>query len=267
MWKSFLFHRKRFANVNNTIKSVEKSTSSDELFINVMARLHDLICDIVDDLNACFFIQVYSKNQSFNRMLNVMYPFIVCWSPDNVQLWNLPAGVDIFRVFVASGICLSHGTIAKSGGIQLHTVLFVWISNADGAEIGPFIDGRWQKSFRFHPQSIARSPWWCSETTCKTQVATGINGRLTNIWMAMFVVSVEVFFTTTAASLPCCLVRILCYRLAHFAFGLKKKGWKLSANCFCFARFKLNVTIINFLFADDCDNDRFCHNFHPIWDS
>lgn len=50
--------RKRLMNYTNTIKSVEKNSTNDVLFINSMARLHNLLCEIVDDLNACFSIQV-----------------------------------------------------------------------------------------------------------------------------------------------------------------------------------------------------------------
>lgn len=52
------FGRKRFIHYNNSIASIGKKSTQDVLFVNSMARLHNLICDIVDDLNACFSLQV-----------------------------------------------------------------------------------------------------------------------------------------------------------------------------------------------------------------
>lgn len=45
-------------NYSNTVASIEKNSTNDVRFINSMARLHSLLCDIVDDLNACFSIQI-----------------------------------------------------------------------------------------------------------------------------------------------------------------------------------------------------------------
>lgn len=52
--------RKRLMNYSNTVASIEKNSTDDVRFINSMARLHSLLCDIVDDLNACFSIQVFN---------------------------------------------------------------------------------------------------------------------------------------------------------------------------------------------------------------
>lgn len=45
-------------NYSNTVASIEKNSADDVRFINSMARLHSLLCDIVDDLMSTFSIQV-----------------------------------------------------------------------------------------------------------------------------------------------------------------------------------------------------------------
>lgn len=129
IWSSFEFSlcRKRFAHFNSSINNVEKSTSNDVFFINAMARLHDLICDTVDDLNACYSIQVRSKwiwDFFFSNILNFV---ILSRSSDNVQYWSVFASLDFCHLFAASYAFSFKHTINASISLQLLIVLFVCI--------------------------------------------------------------------------------------------------------------------------------------------
>lgn len=95
-------------NCSNTIASVRKKSSHDVFFINSMARLHNLLCDIVDDLNACFSIQVFKIKFKLIIQLKFFFKLLnVCgYSPDNVQHWILFVSVDFLRLLFASDIFL-----------------------------------------------------------------------------------------------------------------------------------------------------------------
>lgn len=53
-----IFCRRRFLNMGKTIQTIENETSNNIKFINSIARLHNVLCEVIDDMNICYSFQV-----------------------------------------------------------------------------------------------------------------------------------------------------------------------------------------------------------------
>lgn len=150
--------------LKHKIRCIDTEKSSDINFLNLMARLHNALCDIVDDLNVCYSLQVILI--IWRLVFWSFFGKSFWWfrtSTDYADHWSVLSNLDIVHLLDLQKFIRQHWTIATNSDCEYFIGCFLWTANHSCFKFFQLVDERWKKSTRNYSQIYEPGSGWINE--------------------------------------------------------------------------------------------------------